>query len=95
MTLLTTIHVLISLIGIPSGIVVIAGFLTGNRFHFGNLLFLGATTAAVSAEFLNVLVLITQLFEKVPALPRYARPARSPSSPSSRCWPWSFLRCWR
>lgn len=123
MSLLLIVHVLISLIGIASGLVAIAGFLTGNRFRSWNLVFLVATTAtsltgflfpitrvtpgivvgaislgvlglafvalskraaktyivaAVIAEFLNVLVLITQLFEKVPLLHRHAPTGTEP-----------------
>ena len=123
MTLLTIVHVLISLVGIGAGLIVIAGFVTGNRFPRWNLLFLSATTAtsltgflfpitkltpglvvgivslgvlglafaargknwsktyvltAATAEFLNVLVLITQLFEKVPSLHRYAPTGTEP-----------------
>jgi hypothetical protein len=123
MTLLTIVHVLISLAGIGAGLIVIAGFMAGNRFPRWNLLFLAATTAtsltgflfpiekltpgiivgivslgvlglafaaraknwpktyiltASAAEFLNVLILITQLFEKVPALHQYAPAGTEP-----------------
>jgi hypothetical protein len=123
MTPLTIVHVLISLAGIGAGLIVIAGFMAGNRFPRWNLLFLAATTAtsltgflfpitkltpgiivgmvslgvlavafaararnwpktyiltASAAEFLNVLVLIAQLFEKLPTLHRYAPTGTEP-----------------
>jgi hypothetical protein len=109
---LTIFHVLLSLIGIASGLLVLYGMLTSNRFHPWTTLFLWTTVAtsvtgfffpihqltpglilgilslfvlaiairarnrwrrtyvisAIVALYLNVFVLIVQLFEKVPAL---------------------------
>lgn len=45
MTVYTFIHVLISLIGIASGLVVLVGFLTGRRLEASTLIFLVATLA--------------------------------------------------
>lgn len=45
MSTFTWIHVVISLIGIASGLVVVFGFLTGKRLGFWNALFLLATIA--------------------------------------------------
>ncbi len=119
----TLIHVVISLIGIVSGLIVIVGFLTGKSLRAWNWLFLASTIATsvtgfffpfngitpgivigvvsliilllavvarlkfwkktyissvTLAEFLNVLVLIVQLFEKVPVLHRYAPKGTEP-----------------
>jgi hypothetical protein len=113
MSTFTLIHVVISLIGIASGLVVIYGFLTGKTLPAWNALFLvmtiatsvtgfffpfhgitpGIVVGAISvvvlavallawrkkwaktyivtcivAEFFNVLVLIVQSFQKIPAL---------------------------
>jgi hypothetical protein len=113
MSTFTLIHVVISLIGIASGLVVVYGFVAGKRLPAWNAVFLvmtiltsvtgfffpfhgitpGIVVGVVSlvvlavavlawnkkwtktyivtasiAEFLNVLVLIVQLFEKIPAL---------------------------
>lgn len=112
LTALTLFHVLLSLIGIASGLLVLYGMLTSNHFHPWTTLFLWTTVAtsvtgfffpihkltpglilgilslfvlaiairarnrwrrtyvisAVIALYLNVFVLIVQLFEKVPAL---------------------------
>jgi hypothetical protein len=119
----TLIHVVLSLIGIASGLVVIYGFLTGMRLRLWNSLFL-ATTILTSvtgfffpfkgitpgivlgivslvilaiallaaskgwtktyigtcsaAEFFNVLVLIVQSFQKIPALHAYAPKGTEP-----------------
>jgi hypothetical protein len=114
----TVVHVIISLIGIGSGLVVMVGLLTGRRLNGWTALFLSSTVAtsvtgfffpfhgftpaiavgifsmfllavailarygrrlagawrwiyvvtAIVAEYLNVFVLIVQLFQKVPAL---------------------------
>src|SRR5580658_7643198 len=119
----TLTHVVISLIGIGSGLIVIFGFLAGMRFRAWNTTFLAGTittsvtgflfpfkgvtpgiiigivslvvlalalmslrkgwtkpfiTSVSAAEFLNVLVLIVQVFEKVPALHRYAPKGNEP-----------------
>jgi hypothetical protein len=113
MSTFTLLHVLISLIGIGSGLVVVYGFVAGQRLPAWNAVFLvmtiltsvtgffftfrgitpGIVVGVVSlvvlavalharsekstktyivmvtiAEFLNVLVLIVQSFEKIPAL---------------------------
>jgi hypothetical protein len=113
MSTFTLIHVAISLIGILSGLVVVYGFVTGQRLPAWNLVFLVMTIAtsvtgfffpfhgitpgivvgaislvvlavavaawqkkwantyivtATVAEFFNVLVLIVQAFQKIPAL---------------------------
>jgi len=119
----TLIHVVISLIGIATGLVVIYGFLTGMRLRSWNSLFLVTTTltsvtgfffpykgitpgivlgivslvilavallalskgwtktyiaTCSSAEFFNVLVLIAQSFQKIPALHAYAPKGNEP-----------------
>lgn len=121
--LFTVIHVVISLLGIGSGLIVLFGFLAGMRLRAWNTAFLASTIttsvtgflfpfkgitpgilvgivslivlalalvalrrhcartyiASVSAaEFFNVLVLIVQVFEKVPALHRYAPKRNEP-----------------
>src|SRR5215470_277194 len=48
MTTFTLVHVALSLIGIVSGLVMLAGFLTGQRFQTSNVVFL-ATTVLTSA----------------------------------------------
>jgi hypothetical protein len=123
MSTFTLIHVVISLIGIASGLVVVYGFLTGKRLRSWNWLFLVMTIAtsvtgfffpfhgitpgivvgvvslivlavallALSkkwtktyivtctiAEFLNVLVLIVQSFEKISALHELAPKGNEP-----------------
>ena len=119
----TLIHVVISLIGFATGLVVIYGFLTGMRLRSWNSLFLVTTTltsvtgfffpykgitpgivlgivslvilavallalskgwtktyiaTCSSAEFFNVLVLIAQSFQKIPALHAYAPKGNEP-----------------
>ncbi len=121
-TLLTQVHVGISLIGIAAGLVVLYGLLTSRRLEFWTALFLAATVAtsvtgfffpsphfmpshgvgivslvalavaiyarygrglagalrktyvlsAVAALYLNVFVLVVQLFLKVPAIRAFA-----------------------
>jgi hypothetical protein len=123
MSTFTVIHVIISLIGILSGLVVVYGFLTGKRLPSWNGLFLVMTIAtsvtgfffpfhgitpgiilgivslvilalallalnkgwtkiyivtASLAEFFNVLVLITQSFQKIPALHKFAPTGKEP-----------------
>ena len=123
MHIFTLIHVVISLIGIATGLVVIYGFLTGMRLRSWNSLFLVTTTltsvtgfffpyrgitpgivlgivslvilavallalskgwtktyiaTCSSAEFFNVLVLIAQSFQKIPALHAYAPKGNEP-----------------
>ena len=63
----TIVHVVISLVGIGSGLIVVFGLLAGERLDGQTVLFL-ATTVAVLALHLNVFVLIVQLFRNVPAL---------------------------
>jgi hypothetical protein len=59
MALSTAIHVLSSLIGIASGFVVIAGFLTGDRLRSWNLFFLVTTTATSLTGFLFPITRLT------------------------------------
>jgi hypothetical protein len=123
MSTFTLIHVAISLIGIASGLVVVYGFLTGNKLRAWNALFLvmtiltsvtgfffpfhgitpGIVVGVISlvvlavallawnkkwtktyivtctiAEFFNVLVLIVQSFQKIPALHALAPKGNEP-----------------
>ena len=123
MQLFTLIHVLISLIGIGSGIVTLYGFMHGTLKRISNLIFLGSTgftsvsgfffpfhgmtpgiavgilsvlifvptliacrkrwvktyiVSATTLEFLNVLVLIAQVFQKVAPLHQYAPTGKEP-----------------
>jgi hypothetical protein len=123
MSTFTVIHVIISLLGIVSGLVVVYGFLAGKRLPSWNGLFLLMTIAtsvtgfffpfhgitpgiilgivslvvlalallalskkwtktyivtATLAEFFNVLVLIAQCFQKIPALHGFAPKGTEP-----------------
>ncbi len=83
MTLLTFVHVLLSLIGIGSGFVVLFGLLASRRLNGWTALFLVTTVLTSVTGFLfpfhrflpshgvgviSLIVLAVQLFEKVPAL---------------------------
>ena len=123
MSTFTLIHVIISLIGIVTGLIVVYGFLSGKWLPYSNALFLvmtiatsvtgfffpfkgitpgiilGIVSLAVlalailalnknwtktyivtcsAAEFFNVLVLIAQSFQKIPALHGYAPKGNEP-----------------
>ena len=123
MSTFTLFHVVISLVGILSGLVVVYGFVAGKKFRFTNAIFLvmtastnvtgfffpfkGITPGIIlgivslvvlalavlalnkgwtktyiitcsAAEFFNVLVLIAQSFQKIPALHVYAPTGKEP-----------------
>ena len=123
MSTFTLFHVLISLVGILSGLVVVYGFVVGKKFRLMNAIFLVMTIATSVtgfffpfhgitpgivvgvlsvfilalavlawnkawtktyiitcsvAEFFNVLVLIVQSFQKIPALHAYAPTGKEP-----------------
>lgn len=66
LSMFTLIHVVISIVGIISGLVVLGGLMAGARLDGWTALFL------VVATYLNVFVLVVQLFAKTPALAQLA-----------------------
>lgn len=61
----TLIHVVLSLVGIVAGLVVVGGLMAGVRFDGWTGVYFVTT---VFALYLNVFVLVAQLFQKIPAM---------------------------